>query len=252
MKNRLILFLPLLILFISGCKTTSRQQRIPETNLDEVLDMLEKRNIPFEWFNGKMNTSLDSPDEQISGTMTLRMKRDSAVWVAVRKFGIEAARVFVDKKSYTILYRLESAYESGNISRISDVFSVSADFKDIQALMAGNTLLPSRETATLRYDSMYYVLDAPVNGLKLSYFIHAFTKSLDKITITDRMNRNAEIHLKDYRLLPGFGYVAHDRTYKFPYNENVYATLQMKFSEIEINVPREIKFSIPENYEKIN
>jgi hypothetical protein len=252
LKNNFWLFLFFVILLAGSCKTTSRQQRIPETTVDELIDLLNKRNIPFEWFNGKMNTSLDSPDEQISGTMTLRMKRDSAVWVAVRKFGIEAARVLVDKKSYTILYRLEAAYESGNISRISDVFSVSADFKDLQSLMAGNALLPARTDATFRYDSIYYVLDAPVNGLKLSYYIHAFSKSLDKIEITDKMNRNAEVYLKDYRLLPGFGYVAHDRTYKFPFNENLYATLHMKFSEIEINVPREIKFTIPENYEKIN
>lgn len=252
MRNTILWFIPIVIMLAGGCKTISRQQRVPETNVDEVMELLQKRNIPFEWFNGKMSTSLDSPDEQISGSMILRMKRDSAVWVAVRKFGIEAARVWVDKESYTILYRLESAYESGSIARISELFSVSADFKDIQSLMVGNSLLPRKEDATLRYDSSYYVLEAPVNGLHLAYYIHAFSKSLDKIKIRDKMNRNAEIHLKDYRLLPGFGYVAHDRTYKFPYNNNLYATLQMKFSEIEINTPREIKFTIPANYEKIN
>jgi hypothetical protein len=252
MSFRIWWILPVFILLAGGCKTISRQQRIPETSVDEVMELLEKRNIPFEWFNGKMSTTLESPDEQISGSMILRMKKDSAVWVAVRKFGIEAARVLVDKKSYTILYRLESSYESGSIARISDIFSVSADFKDIQSLMVGNSLLPRREDATLRYDSTYYVLEAPVNGLQMSYYVHAFSKSLDKISITDKMNRNAEVLLSDYRLLPGFGYVAHDRTYKFPYSDNLYATLQMKFTEIEINVPREIKFTIPENYEKIN
>lgn len=242
----------LMLLTFMACKTTKRLAPLPERSQEEIIHALKKRNIDFQWFSGKVSTSMESPDENVSGSMTIRMKKDSVLWVAVKKFGWEAARLLVEKDQYTILYRLESAYESGNISQINDIISVTANFEDIQQLMFGNVILPENEEINFRKDSVYYVILTKVDGIILEYFVNGYNLKLEKMNITDKMNRTANAHYSDYRKIDGFGDVAYERTFVFPYSNTANATINMKFSEIEIDVPKEIKFSIPKSYEKIN
>jgi tRNA A37 threonylcarbamoyltransferase TsaD len=99
---------------------------------------------------------------------------------------------------------------------------------------------------------VYYVIHTKVDGIILEYFVNGHTLQLEKMNITDKMNRTANAIYTDYRKIDGFGDVAYERTFVFPYSNTANATINMKFSEIEIDVPKEIKFSIPKNYEKIN
>ena len=199
-----------------------------------------------------MSTSVESPDENVSGSMMVRMKRDSVLWVAVKKFGIEAVRLLVEQDQYTILYWLESAYESGNISQINDIISVTANFEDIQQLMFGNIILPENNQVDFRKDSIYYVVHTKVDDIILEYFVNGYNLQLEKMKITDKMNRTAVAQYTDYRQIAGFGEVSYERTFILPFSNVSNATIHMKFSEIEIDVPKEIKFSIPKSYEKIN
>lgn len=153
---------------------------LPERTQEEVIAALIKRNIDFQWFSGKMSTSVESPDENVSGSMMVRMKRDSVLWVAVKKFGIEAVRLLVEQDQYTILYRLESAYESGNISQINDIISVTANFEDIQQLMFGNIILPENNQVDFRKDSIYYVVHTKVDDIILEYFVNGYNLQLEK------------------------------------------------------------------------
>jgi hypothetical protein len=240
------------MVFVLSCSTTKKLAPLPDRSKEEILEALSNRNIDFEWLNAKMSTSLESPDENISGSMTLRMKKDSAILIAVKKIGIEAARVFVDKNNYTILYRLEGAYESGPISQIKEIASITANFEDLQQLMFGNVLLPDADQSTLQKDSIYYVLKGSVDNIMLEYYVNGYNLQLEKMKITDKMNRTAMADYSDYRKLGDFGFVSYNRKFQFPYSNNDLANIQMEFSTIEINVPVDIKFSIPPRYEKIN
>lgn len=240
------------VLFLLSCSTTKKLKPLPNRTKEEIVQALRIRNIDFEWFSGKMSTSLSSPDENVSGSMTVRMKKDSAILVAIKKFGFEAARLFVDQRGYTLLYRMEKAYEKGNISQINEIISVTASFEDIQQLIFGNVLLPDNNESILSTDSIYYSLKGNIDDLIFEYYVNGYNLQLEKMVITDKMNRTAAAEFADYRELEGFGKVPYERTFMFPYGNDGDAIFNMKFSEIEINVPVELKFSIPENYEKIN
>lgn len=243
----------ILAIFLVGCATKKSIHKgpIPVRSNQQLLNALVKRNIDFEWFHGKMSTRISSPDENISGSMVVRMKKDSIIWVAVKKFGIEAARVLVDQNEYTVLYRLEGYYETNPVSKINEIFSVATNFEDAQQLMFGNVILPDSSQVKVTQDSVYYVMDAKVDDLLMKYYIHAYTLELERMTITDKANRQVTAYFSDYREVAGFGKVAFDRRFNFPYESQGQANIELKFSEIEINVPKEIKFSIPSSYERL-
>lgn len=241
----------LVVLWLTACGTAKKLGPVPDRSDEEVLAALRKRNIDFKYFNGKIGTSLESPDENISGSMQVKMVRDSAVWVAIKKFGIEAARMYADRSGYTVLYRFESVYETGSMSQINNIIGITTDFSELQQLLFGNVVLPEGKPVVTR-DSLWYVVSAFSEGLALRYFVNGYDLQLHKLDVVDPAGRKASLEYGDYRKVDGYGKVAFERTAVFPYSEQGDATLKMNFSEFEINVPRQIKFSIPDNYEKIN
>lgn len=252
MKNNLIILIAFLV--VSACSTKKKLSTgdVPNRTKAEIYQSLVDRNIDFEWFSGKAKTQLETPDESVSGTMNLRVKRDSAALVAVSKFGIEAARVLIDKNEYTVLYRLEGVYETNPIDKLSDIFSVAASFEDIQQLMFGNVILADSSQMVMRKDSVYYVVDANVDDLRLSYYVNGYTLALDKMVIQDRQGRVATTTYKDYRPVGKHGSIAYERNLVFPLSKSENGSINISFSEFDINVPKEFKFSIPSRYEKIN
>lgn len=216
------------------------------------MESLISRNFNFTWFNGKASTELKSPDENVSGSMHVRMKRDSVVWIAVKKFGIEAARIQVDRSYYTILYRLEGLYQKGHISGLSDIISISPDFEDLQQLMFGNVILPDSNNVEILTDSIYYVIRTNLDGIRIDYRINAYDLILEKAEITDRMNRKAVATYNDYRKVNNGHMVAFERKLDFPYSNKENASFYLKFSEITVDVPVEIKFNIPKSYSEVN
>ncbi|MBC7884861.1 MAG: DUF4292 domain-containing protein [Saprospiraceae bacterium] len=242
------------ITFLLSCRSTKNLHHgpVPTRTKAEIYQALVNRNIDFTWFDGKMDTHLESPDENISGSMMVRMKKDSIIWIAVKKFGIEAARVLIDPKKYTVLYRFEGVYETNPVSKLNELFSVAANFEDAQQLMFGNVILADSSQMTLSKDSVYYKLQARIDDLLLSYYLNGYTLELEKMLITDQMNRTATALYSDYRNVAGYGRISYERNFIFPYEKEGTARINIKFSELTINVPKEIKFSIPDSYEKIN
>lgn len=245
-----IIFLSFVV-FLMACRTTKKiGNPAPERTKEELITALNSRNINFEWLNVKAKTSIESPDETGSADMILRMRKDSIIWIVIKKFGIEAARIQVDKKEYTMLYRLEGLYETNSIDKVNELFSLSADFNDMQQLLFGNVLLPDSAMTQVVEGDNFYLLSALVDGLAISYKIDGYTLELRQISITDALGRTAEVYYDDYRPVDGFGSISMERKFVFPVDGGI-ATMKLKVSEIEINVPKEIKFNIPKSYERI-
>ncbi|MBK9566510.1 MAG: DUF4292 domain-containing protein [Saprospiraceae bacterium] len=154
---RQIIFL-FIAIFLGSCKTTKRLGPVPERSMEEVIAALKNRNIDFQWFSAKASTSLESPDENISGTLHVRMKSDSIIWVAVKKL-VEVARILAEKEKYTVLYRYVSEYEVWPLKHLKSYVNTDAEFSDIQQLLFGNVIIPEASDSKLSKDSIYYVIE---------------------------------------------------------------------------------------------
>lgn len=241
----------MLLLVMSGCKTKKVIAPITERSKDEVLKSLLERNIDFRWYEAKMSAYIDSPDEKISGSIHTKMVKDSSMLISLKKFGIEAARVYADKYNYTVLYRFDAAYESGHINDIKKIMSFSVGLEDLQQLLSGNIILPDTAQTTITKVDNQYQVTSSVDGLWMQYFVNIHNLELTKMTITDQSNRKATITFQDYKNVPGVGNVAFTRNFSVPYNSHGDVNLELKISSIEINKPFVIKFSIPNNYERL-
>ncbi len=241
----------LLVISLTACKTKQRTVSVHDKTDKELLSLLEKRNIDFNWISAKMNATLVTPDENVSGGVQAKIHRDKAILMAIKKFGIEVARVYADPQEYTVLYRFESTYETGPINEIKKLLKIDVDFEDLQQMIAGNIILPDVKHSIITRDSAYFIIDSVIDQLRLKYYINGITLDMDKMTITDHNNRAAVIEYSDYRNIENIGKFAYGRKFTTPY-QNGEAILELKFIDVKFSDSSEINFTIPKGYEKIN
>lgn len=247
MKRIILISLVLLQSFL----TKSEGGPWPDRNKDEIVQALMQRNYAFSWLSGRCRADIQFDGENMSGAMHFRLRKDSVMLVSVRKFGIEAAKVFADTAIYTILYKLEGTYESGSISKLGEQYGLQANLEDLQQLIAGNVLLPDSAGMAVTSDTLYGIVEGSAMNMRATYYLSKENLLLKRMTLRDNMNRTSTLLFDDYRQVEGVGMVAFQRDLEYE-GENGIARIHINIDEMTYNTPVDVRFSLPGHYEKIN
>lgn len=223
----------------------------PNYTDDEIVAALENRNSSWEWLISKAGINIDSPAEKVGGTVYIRMKRDSVIWIMVKKYGVEAVRAQMTPDSFQIIYRLERVYDEGRLSSLLAHYNLDFTFEDMQQMIYGNVMLPDTASiSVIQGDALHRILGISGN-LDLHYTLDPYELLLQSLFIRDSSQREVFIRYDDYEDLGEYGYIAQNRLYTLPYNATETASLRLEFKDFDINKPRPIKFSIPSYYERL-
>ena len=88
--------------------------------------------------------------------------------------------------------------------------------------------------------------------MQVDYYISPLDSLLEELHIHDLLSkRKAIIEYGDYKALEGGGSFAYFRNLIFNQNARQQLTLKVNFTKIDLNVPKAIKFSIPQGYSEI-
>lgn len=239
-------------LLFTSCASKKSLSEIESISEKQMLNLLHNHNKPFTWFNAKANSIYEGGDEYISGKIVLRMKKDSALWVQVKKFEIEAARMLMTPEDYTLLNRLEANYEKKPFSTLKSTTGVDIPFADIQELLAGNIILPeSIDASPSNPNTPFYTLNGNYKNYKLQYFIEKSSRLIKKIIIKDTGRMETTVTYDDFRQLKDNRLWPFERTIEYMSNPGENVKMKVQFSDVEFDIPREMKFSIPSHYREI-
>lgn len=110
--------------------------------LDTVLarNFLVQRTIAYNTFQGKAKMHYESLNDKQNFTAYFRMKHDSAIWVSITAFEIEAARAIITKDSVKAIDRLNKVYYLYSYADIQKIINLEVDFKTLQDLIIGNAI----------------------------------------------------------------------------------------------------------------
>lgn len=250
-SNKWILITAVSILFAS-CVSKKSISGTESMSEKQMLHLINSHNKPFTWFNAKASSVFEGGDEYISGKVVLRMKRDSALWVQIKKFEIEAARLLLTPENYTLLNRLEANYEKKPFSAIKSTTGVDIPFADIQELLAGNIILPESIVGfSSNPDTQFYILKGLYKNYSLQYFVEKSSRLIKKIIITDSSQMEATVTYEDFRQLKDNRLWPFERTIEYKNSPGESVKMKVQFSDVEFDIPREMKFSIPSHYREI-
>ncbi|MBK9566509.1 MAG: DUF4292 domain-containing protein [Saprospiraceae bacterium] len=91
-----------------------------------------------------------------------------------------------------------------------------------------------------------------IRSLSIKYYLNGYNLELSKMEISDVKGRTASVQYSDYRAVGKHDQFSYQRVYRFPNPSGEYSTITMDLSDVEIDIPKEIIFSIPSHYERIN
>lgn len=92
----------------------------------------------YEWMSAKINGELTVESGEFPFSGTLRMRRDSAIWIsASAMMGIESIRTRITQDSIIVVNRVEQSYLAEPFSEVAETISTPS-LQELQAMLLGD------------------------------------------------------------------------------------------------------------------
>jgi len=261
-----------LLLAFSACKTNKKitfnngKCLLEPRTAKSLTKHLKESEFRFERLNAKLSVEATVDSSSNSFTVTLRMKKDSIIWMSISKLGIEGARVLITKDTVKFMNRLKSQFFVGDFSYISKLLNADLDFEILQSLLVGNSVEFYDEDEKLKpgVDGCKYYLGT-VRKRKMKKIIEKGKEYKDAAqTIYLAPDKFKIVRIVFFEFNPDRNidvrydnFVAIDSTQLFPQKItcNIKAQksviIDINYTKTAFNEEQSFPFKIPESYEQI-
>tara|TARA_R110002012_G_scaffold252147_1_gene430598 strand:+ start:424968 stop:425690 length:723 start_codon:yes stop_codon:yes gene_type:complete len=120
------------VLVLSSCG----KKLLPTSSIEEEYAL---ERFDFDYLQAKSKIRFSSPDRSLSSSASIRMKKDSIIWISVSPvFGIEAARGFISQDTIVFMDRVNKDVYRYNYQSLSNALNFDINFEMIQSIILGN------------------------------------------------------------------------------------------------------------------
>jgi hypothetical protein len=242
--------------------------------LEHVLDSLS--HLRVDRLYTKMKCNYSDTNQRLSFKTSIRLVKDSIINPLITFASIPIVNAIMRPDSLIISNRKDKCYIKTTMDYIQETFGVDFEYKNMEELLLG---LP----IAYKPDEKYFIINDPFN-----YIISSHRKSVIKKETKERTSKIHDKLLKkeqedepvliQYYLHPELScvnriiidspsdtatitldYLSRDtiQTYLIPRDVLIdiktkknHIVLEMNYDKSEVNVPQEIRFIIPEEYEE--
>lgn len=238
-----------LIVLATGCskKVTAPTISTPKTTLN-----IEE--IDFDYFQGKARMILRDANKEREVKATIRVRKDSVIWMQFNVIGIQGGKALINKDSITIVSTVDKEYYVFDYAELSKRFNFNINYGVIQSAMLGNPIIARSDDDQAVQESSMYLLKQQVGTINVVNYVNAASMKIEKVELKEGNSSNSLI--VNYSNFQPVG----DKV--FPYNGTInlfYKTLSgllnttiiFEYNKAEVGT-RELKFpfNIPKRYER--
>lgn len=263
-----------LSILISSC---SNQKKIVLNNGKCILDFknaktlttnLKSNEFKFDRLKAKLSIDATIDSSSNSFSMSLRMKKDSIIWMSLSKLGIEGARMLITKDSVKFINTLKKQYFSGDFNFLSQYLNTDLDFEAIQSLLIGNSVTFYDEAEKIKpgIDNCQYTLGT-IRKFKLRRVMakgKELKDAVQSIYLIPETFKIARILFYDFnpdrRLdaqFGGFAVPEKSNNQLFPYKMSYVikaekqVAIAIDYDKVQLDEELSFPFKIQDNYERI-
>lgn len=132
-----------LLLFVAGCKTAQKVSTFGDVDALEVNAIEEKHIEHFSQFNtleSRLKVRYEDKNQLQNLTVTLRVQKDSIIWLNASFLGIPIARALITPGRVSYYEKLSKTYFDGDFALLSTWLGVNLDFFQFQSLLLGESV----------------------------------------------------------------------------------------------------------------
>ena len=242
------------LLFFASCKSKKviTNQTTPKKSTRFLLKKMNQQEVDVDWFSAKGKIKYSDQYNSEKANINIRMRKDSVLWINIKKVGVEAFRVKITTDSIFMINRLEKEYMIEGLDFVEKRFGLPADFNSIQRILLGNALFISEKKPDSKIKDNQYFLNSEKDNIRSEYWLEGQTFNLAKMAFADiRNDREVSMTLENYGELEDKQKFSYFRELNMSAEETGKVETTIKFSNVEINVPKSIKFDIPKRYKRV-
>lgn len=242
-----------LLLAFTSCKGTRQAAGKPlkERSAKYISKRIDQNKVDVNWLSGKGKIYFKGNGQSIRGTFTIRMKKDSVIWMNVKKFGIEGARMLITRDSVYAINRLEKSYIAKDISFVQQEYNLPADFQALQEVLLGNAIMVDNEL-DVAIDELQYHLEDKDAELQRAYWFDGYDFRLHRMVFEEpRQARKVSVEQKEFKQVNEKINFSYFRQLNIDSPDSGEVTVELTYTDVEVNVPKTIKFDIPSRYRYI-
>ena len=214
----------------------------------ENYNKIRSQEIFFNTFSAKIDVDYvggDGKKENVNAT--LRMYKDSVIWIAVTGLlGIEGLRAVITKDSIRIINKLDKIYTGRSVAYIQEVAGLPLDLRSMQELLIGNPVFLDSNivsyTRSANSVSLLSVGEGFKNLITLTDGLLRHCK-LDDVDIT--RDRTCDLSYDNYENKKGVNFSAKRR---ITVSEKAKLDIKLDFKSYNFNETLSFPFSVPKSY----
>ncbi len=249
------------IFLLSACnnKILTGNKKLKKRKTAFLMDQLNQNKKKAEWFSAKAAIKFRDDNQRVNLTSYIRMRKDSVIWMNVKKLGVEAARIQITPDSIHVMDRINKKYMAKGFDfiqqefQMSDVVASSLQFQNLQEVFLGNPIFIPVESMDASVEMDRYQMMGSYQGVESKYQLDGRLYELLLMSFTDDYDgKSVEFQYGDYQM--------NEESQNYPYFRAIdvfspqtgNVSMKMQLSKVEINVPKSIKFEIPSRYTKMD
>jgi len=228
---------------------------------------LKKKSVPFlmgqmadnrkeaEWLSGKTQVNYSDGAQRIKVLSYIRMRKDSVIWMNVKKLGIEAARIQITPDSIFLLNRLQRQYLAKPIAegikalKLPKTIAENLNFNSLQDMLLGNPVVLPVIKMEVAIEDGKYQLAGEYDSVQSEYWLNNKPYNLAAVNyMDDYQKKTLKLNYDDYRLTEPLGDFSYGRNFQLNTKETGEVNVKLEILELDIDTPTKILFSIPPSY----
>jgi hypothetical protein len=238
----------------TGCrrqasKNTSDGEIAPRS-ADFLVKKLRAQTRPnVKHLNAQAKIFVEGEGQSFSATANLIWVRDSAIWLNIKKFGIEAARALVTRDSVFVLNRLEKSYSASGLESLQRTYSLPGGFDLLQQVLLAEAWLAPEASFVADVREGAHRLASEGGQFAADYRLEDASFLLRRETFLQPKNaQTVSLSFEKHKKLPLAGWFPYLRQVEAFSPETGNVRLEIELSDVEINVPKNFRFEIPSHY----
>lgn len=244
----------IILTFLAACKST----KVSDKNINELSGrtiVKKNKEASFDQQSIKANMFIKykGADDLPSITASLRMIKDSVIWINISKLGFPVAKLIITPDEVKFYEKIGKTSFQGDFEIIGNWLGTDFDFIKIQNVFLGEPLLNLKDEkyVVTIVESNYELQSKKKNSnYNILYWINPYSFKIMKEEL-DRpdKNQNFTILYKDFAkinesLFPkGFLITA--------VTDQKTTTIDVNYKNVQFNVPLKFPFKIPSGYRNI-
>jgi hypothetical protein len=264
-----LLSIAIVIVFLASCKTKKQVASTVDCIKEEpsiIIQKIHDNALTFEQYSSKIDVKVKSSQMNQEFSASLRIQKDSAIWSAIKVFGIPVATALITTDSLKFLVKQPvRRYMIGDLNALQSRMGIAADYFTLEDLLSGRPveLSKNEQYFALCIDNNLWISthsiqqekelkNAPValDETIVKYLINKENYYIERIEAERLIDKSKLVVNYETFEKIDISYVPTQTTAYF-YSEKENVTLQINSSKIELNKPFEMNFEVSNKYEVV-